>query len=245
MTILLNCDLGESYGSWSMGLDEKVMPYIDQANIACGFHAGDPLTIKKTLKLAGKHQVAITAHPSYPDLVGFGRRSMNLSKEELHSTIQYQIAALDGMARSQNLSVSSVKPHGALYNDMMRDEVIRKTVMQSVSEYHRPLKLVLLGSADNGAYLREAEKEDLELMFEAFADRAYSDLGKLVPRNESGAVHTQEKMLDQVRQLCKDGTVTTANNIVLPLQCDTLCVHGDNQTAVGSIRDIRKIVSGD
>ncbi len=227
-----------------MGLDKEVMPFIDQANIACGFHAGDPVTIQNTLGLAAKYEVSITAHPSYPDLVGFGRRSMKLDQVELYSTIQYQIAALDGMASCQNLSVTSVKPHGALYNDMMADDKIRKTVMEAVAQYHRPLNLVLLSTAENEAHIREADKQHLELMFEAFADRAYTDSGKLVSRKEPNAVHSYVKMLDQVRQLCENGTVTTANDISLPLKCDTLCVHGDNMTAVEAIREIRKIVSG-
>ena len=240
--MLLNCDLGESYGSWKMGLDREVMPYIDQANIACGFHAGDPLTIQNTLALASKHSVSITAHPSYPDLVGFGRRSMKLDPMELHTTIQYQISALDGMASCQNLSVNCVKPHGALYNDMMSDVGIRKTVMEAVASYYKPLTLVLLSTPDNELHKKEADRENLKLMFEAFADRAYTDSGKLVSRKEPNAVHSHSGMLDQVKQLYENGTVTTANKI-LPLRCDTLCVHGDNMTAVEAIQEIRAIIS--
>ena len=241
--MLLNCDLGESYGSWKMGLDREVMPYIDQANIACGFHAGDPLTIQNTLALASEHNVSITAHPSYPDLVGFGRRSMKLGRMELYTTIQYQISALDGMASCQNLSVSCVKPHGALYNDMMSDAGIRKTVIEAVAHYYKPLTLVLLSTPDNELHRREADQQNVELMFEAFADRAYTDSGKLVSRKEPNAVHSHLRMLDQVKQLYENGTVTTANKI-LPLSCDTLCVHGDNMTAVEAIQEIRTIISG-
>ncbi|HDY82666.1 MAG TPA: LamB/YcsF family protein, partial [Halieaceae bacterium] len=114
--MLLNCDLGESYGSWTMGLDAEVMPHIDQANIACGFHGGDPLTIRKTLALAAEHRVNIGAHPAYPDLVGFGRRPMNLNADEIIANLHYQVAALEGMASSQGLALDYIKPHGALYN---------------------------------------------------------------------------------------------------------------------------------
>ena len=148
--MLLNCDLGESYGSWTMGMDEDVMPHIDQANIACGFHAGDPLTMRSTLALAARHGVSIGAHPAYPDLVGFGRRSMNLSADELIATVHYQVAALEGMALSQGLELAYVKPHGALYNDMMaKPEVMRR--------YHAgPDKLSPATGADAAGNTRRA-----------------------------------------------------------------------------------------
>jgi UPF0271 protein len=141
--MLLNCDLGESYGSWTMGLDAEVMPHIDQANIACGFHGGDPLTIRKTLALAAEHGVNIGAHPAYPDLVGFGRRPMNLSADEIIANLHYQVAALEGMASSQGLVLDYIKPHGALYNDMMAKSEVRAAIMQAVASYHRPLALML------------------------------------------------------------------------------------------------------
>ncbi len=135
MSIKLNCDLGESYGSWKMGLDSEVMPHIDQANIACGFHAGDPQWMVKTLALAALHKVEVGAHPGYPDLVGFGRRSMKCSAAEIQGLMHYQMSALDGMARCQGLEMSYVKPHGALYNDMMVDSFVRDNVMQSVATF--------------------------------------------------------------------------------------------------------------
>ena len=139
MSIRLNCDLGESYGSWTMGVDEAVMPHIDQANIACGFHAGDPLIMRKTLALAKAHDVMIGAHPAYPDVVGFGRRSMQCSRDEIIALMQYQISALDGMAQSQGLNLDYVKPHGALYNDMMAKADVRDAIMTAVAEFHRPI----------------------------------------------------------------------------------------------------------
>ena len=129
----LNCDLGESYGSWTMGLDEQVMPHIDQANIACGFHGGDPVTMRKTLALAKTHNVQIGAHPAYPDLAGFGRRSMNLSADEIVANIHYQVAALEGMAANHELSLAYVKPHGALYNDMMARDEVRQAIVEAIA----------------------------------------------------------------------------------------------------------------
>ncbi len=241
--MLLNCDLGESYGSWTMGLDAEVMPHIDQANIACGFHGGDPVTIRKTLALAAEHGVSIGAHPAYPDLVGFGRRSMNLSSEEIIAGLHYQVAALDGMAGCQALQLDYVKPHGALYNDMMAKDDIRGVVMSAVKQYHKPLRLMLQGTADADRHLEEARAHGLDLWFEAFADRSYEDDGRLVSRRKAGAVHTREKMLEQVRQLATEGSLTTLSGKVLPLRCDTLCVHGDNAEGVQAIREIRQLLA--
>lgn len=242
--MLLNCDLGESYGSWTMGLDAEVMPHIDQANVACGFHGGDPVTIMRTLSLAARHGVTVGAHPAYPDLVGFGRRSMALSEDELVATLLYQVAALDGMSASAGLSLAYVKPHGALYNDMMAQPAVRATIMQAINQYQRPLPLMLQATPDADAHRREAEAAGISLLFEAFADRCYDDDGRLLSRRKPGAVHTRERMLAQVAQLCRDSTVTTAGGHTLVLQADTLCVHGDNLEGVQAIRDIRTLVRG-
>jgi UPF0271 protein len=242
--MLLNCDLGESYGSWSMGLDEEVMPYIDQANIACGFHSGDPVTINKTLKLAAGHNVSVGAHPAYPDLVGFGRRSMKLSAEEIIASVLYQIAALDGMASSAGTTLNYVKPHGALYNDMMANEVVRGAIMAAMSAYHRPLVLMLQATPEADLHKQEAAALGLALSFEAFADRCYDDDGKLLARSRPGAVHNREKLLAQVEQLINTGTVTTIGDNTLPLEADTLCVHGDNPEGVQAIAAIRTLVDG-
>lgn len=170
MPLLLNCDLGESFGAWSMGMDEMVMPHIDQANIACGFHAGDPLVMQKTLKLAGDNGVTVGAHPAYPDLMGFGRRSIHASANEIHALIHYQVAALDGMAASAGLQLTYVKPHGALYNDMMAKPSVRQAIMKAIADYHRPLKLMLQATPEAESHLAEAAHFGIELLFEAFAD---------------------------------------------------------------------------
>mgnify|MGYP001812648236 FL=1 len=243
--MLLNCDLGESYGPWTMGLDAEVMPHIDQANIACGFHGGDPLTIRKTLALAAMHGVTIGAHPAYPDLVGFGRRPMNLSADEIIANLQYQVAALEGMAHSQGMELSHVKPHGALYNDMMARSEVRAAIMEAVASYHRPLALMLQATPEADQHRAEAENFGIRLLFEAFADRCYDDDGKLLSRSRPGAVHERQRMLEQVQQLQRDGTVTTVSGRVLPMQADTLCVHGDNLEGVQAIQAIRALVHGD
>lgn len=238
----LNCDLGESFGSWSMGLDERVMPHIDQANIACGFHAGDPLVMQKTLKLAKEHHVIVGAHPGYPDLVGFGRRSINCSIEEIIALVTYQVAAIDGVAKSLGLELEYVKPHGALYNDMMVKESVRKAILTALSNYHKPLKLMLQATPQIEQHREEAKTFDIEVLSEAFADRCYADDGKLLARSQTGAVHDRKKILAQVKQLKEQGSVTTVNGHVLALDADSLCVHGDNIEGVQAIEAIRELI---
>ena len=240
--MLLNCDLGESFGAWTMGLDAEVMPYIDQANVATGFHAGDPMVIQGTLRLAKQHGVTVGAHPAYPDLVGFGRRSMVCSRDEIIAKIHYQVAAMDGMAAVAGLELRYVKPHGALYNDMMAKDDVRNAILEALAEYHRPLALMMQATPDAEEHRREAELAGVEAWFEAFADRCYADDGRLLSRRLEGAVHTREKMLEQVEQLCERGSVTTVSGKELPVAADTLCVHGDNADGVSAIRDIRAIV---
>ncbi|MCP4188869.1 MAG: 5-oxoprolinase subunit PxpA [Gammaproteobacteria bacterium] len=242
--LLLNCDLGESFGSWTMGRDEDVMPHIDQANIACGFHGGDPLVMQKTLALAKQHDVMAGAHPAYPDLVGFGRRPMNCSADEIVALVSYQISAIDGMAKTQGVELTYVKPHGALYNDMMAKDSVREPIMHAIASYHGSVRLMLQATPEADKHREEAEAYGIELLFEAFADRCYDDDGKLLPRTKPGAVHTREKMLEQVEQICNKGTVTSVSGHTLDLSPDTLCVHGDNEEGIAAIKEIRSIVRG-
>jgi len=244
MSLRLNCDLGESYGSWKMGLDEQAMPHIHQANIACGFHAGDAIIMRKTIQLAKENGVSVGAHPAYPDLQGFGRRSMNCSHDEIVAYVQYQIGAIEGMAKSMGVSLDYVKPHGALYNDMMAKDNVRAAVMEAVSSHHSKPALMLQAVPENAQHKQEAEKLGLTLHFEAFADRCYDDDGKLLSRLKEGAVHTREKMMSQVEQLIQSKTVTTVSGETLPLLADTLCVHGDNEEGVRAIADIRALIDG-
>ncbi|MCG6890442.1 MAG: 5-oxoprolinase subunit PxpA [Gammaproteobacteria bacterium] len=240
--LMLNCDLGESYGSWKMGRDDQVMAHVDQANIACGFHGGDPLVMQNTLALAKQHGVMVGAHPAYPDLVGFGRRSMNCSADEISAFVHYQVAAIDGMARIQGLDLAYVKPHGALYNDMMARAEVRSPIMRAVASYYRPIRLMLQATPQADQHRSEAAALGIELWFEAFADRCYDDDGKLLSRAKEGAVHSRDKMLAQVEQICREGTVTSVSGHTLDLQPDTLCVHGDNDAGVAAIKEIRQII---
>ncbi|MCG7552570.1 5-oxoprolinase subunit PxpA [Pseudoalteromonas sp. Of11M-6] len=241
--MLLNCDLGESFGAWKMGLDEHVMPHIDMANVACGFHAGDPDVLEQTLKLVNTHQVTLGAHPSYPDRQGFGRRSMQLSEQEIINALHYQIAAIEGMAKVQGLTLSYVKPHGALYNDMMKSQRILSCVIKAISHYPSELKLMVLATAQQASHQQLADDYNVSLIFEAFADRLYTDEGLLTPRSEAGAVHDKSALLAQVKQLHQQGSVTTASGKSLSLRADTLCVHGDNEASIALIEEIRNVIN--
>ena len=238
----LNCDLGESFGQYTLGCDEQAMAVIDMANIACGFHAGDPNVMAHTLSLAKQHNVEIGAHPSYPDRQGFGRRSMQLSNTELTNLLHYQIATLEGMAKVQGLSLSYVKPHGALYNDMAANSELLTTIAQAIASYPSELKLMVLGRVNNSQAIQIAQKAGIELLFEVFADRQYNPDGSLVSRNLAGAVHDETKLLEQVSELKQFGTITTRGGSKLTLQCDSLCVHGDNPSAVAQIAKIKQII---
>lgn len=243
MGLRLNCDLGESFGAWRMGMDEAVMPHIDQANIACGFHAGDPQVMEQTLLLAQQYGVEVGAHPGYPDLMGFGRRSMTLNADEIRTLVHYQVAALDGMAASIGVSVSYVKPHGALYNDMMRQPAIRQAIMAAVASFHRPLTLMLQATQDAPRHRQEAAEHGIGVYLEAFADRGYDGQGRLLPRARPDALLDHAAMLAQVRQLVTRGSVHCADTgQELPLPADTLCVHGDNPAAIAAVQEIRQII---
>jgi 5-oxoprolinase (ATP-hydrolysing) subunit A len=238
--LLLNCDMGESFGPWQMGMDEHAMPLVDMANIACGFHAAEPLTMTRTVRLAKQHRTRIGAHPSYPDLAGFGRRSLQCAPKEITAFVQYQVGALSGICHAQGVAVSYVKPHGALYNDMMRDENILRAVLAALAHPPEPLPLMLLAQADNERSLRIAEEFNVPLLFEVFADRAYDEQGFLLPRHLEGAVHKDpEKILAQSLLLAKDGVVETINRKRLALTADTLCVHGDNLESVQTLQRLR------
>jgi len=244
--LLLNCDMGESLGSWSMGMDEQVMPLVDMANIACGFHASDPLTITRTVLLAKQSNTQIGAHPSYPDLIGFGRRSMQCTPLEIISMVQYQIGALDGICRAHDVRVEYVKPHGALYNDMMRDADILRAVLEAITSYDSTstLPLMVLASTDNAKTLSIAAEFGIKLLFEAYADRAYENNGLLRPRNQEGAVfHSEQQILEQALLLATEGSVISRNGNRLKLDADTLCVHGDNAESVRAVRHIRNALN--
>ena len=242
--LLLNCDIGESFGHWTMGLDAEVMPFIDCANIACGFHAGDPSIMRKTVSLALANGVQIGAHPAYPDLVGFGRRSMACTPQEIQDLLHYQIGALDGICRAQGSRVSYVKPHGAMYNDMMANPEQLRAVIQAVAVYDRQLPLMLMATRDNSAAQALGDEYGVSLWFEAFADRAYDSAGRLVSRQLPGAVHHDpEKIIEQALIIARGDNLIASDGSALHLQANTLCVHGDNSSSVAAVRRIREALN--
>ncbi|VVN94185.1 5-oxoprolinase subunit PxpA [Pseudomonas fluorescens] len=242
--LLLNCDIGESFGNWTMGLDAEVMPFIDCANIACGFHAGDPSIMRKTVSLALANGVQIGAHPAYPDLVGFGRRSMACTPQEIQDLLHYQIGALDGICRAQGSRVSYVKPHGAMYNDMMANPEQLRAVIQAVAAYDRQLPLMLMATRDNSVAQALGDEYGVSLWFEAFADRAYDSAGRLVSRQSPGAVHHDpEKIIEQALIIARGDNLVASDGSALHLQANTLCVHGDNASSVAAVRCIREALN--
>ncbi|RXJ72238.1 hypothetical protein CS022_16970 [Veronia nyctiphanis] len=241
----LNCDMGESFGPWSMGMDEEVMPWIDMANVACGFHASDPDTMAKTVRLAVQHSVTIGAHPSYDDKVGFGRRSIPHSLNQIKHLVAYQAGALDAICRQYGAQVSYIKPHGALYNDMMANKGIFEAVVGAVASLPYTNNLMMLAKSDMSEFDSISASYGVTLIKEAFADRAYTDEGSLMPRSREGAVLKDNTAIEaQVLQLAKEGTITSHSGKTLTLNVDTICVHGDNDHSVAMIEQLKKALTG-
>jgi len=239
--LMLNADMGESFGSWVMGLDHEVMPYVDLANVACGFHASDPDVMRRTVVLAREHGVTVGAHPAYPDLVGFGRRSMACSLGEVENLVLYQLGALSGLCRAEGLSVGYVKPHGALYNDMTRNLELLEAVMRAVAAFDPRLPLMTLATRDTSAVRELASQAGVTVWFEAFADRAYDGEGRLMSRREPGAVHHDPAVIvDQARRIATGQALVASDGSDLVLDAYTLCVHGDNPESVAAVRAIRQ-----
>lgn len=238
---LLNCDMGESFGNWTLGLDHEVMPHVDCANIACGFHASDPHVMRRTVAMAAKHGVRIGAHPSYPDLMGFGRRSMACTPQEVEDLVLYQIGALAGICQAEGTRLSYIKPHGALYNDMARDQELLSGVMQAVKRYDAGLPLMTMSTASPEPVRELAAEMGITVWFETFADRAYDAQGHLVSRRLPGAVHhDQQSIVAQAVTLARGEPLRASDGTSLTLPADTLCVHGDNPESVAAVRAIRE-----
>ena len=236
--MLLNCDMGESYGPWEKGDDAAVMPLIDWANIACGGHAGDPDVMVRTLELARDHGVKAGAHPGYPDRRNFGRVPLLGPVDSLVHEVQAQIGALQALARSLDVTLHHVKPHGALYLAMMHDEDLLVRLAEGVSGVDPSLVFVLQATPDRARHVELLAHTNLDLAFEAFADRRYAGDGRLRARAEPGAVlHDPDDVERHVRGLLA-GTVDTPDG-PLAVEADTLCVHGDNPVAVASLERIR------
>lgn len=233
----LNCDLGESYGRYTLGRDADILAYISSANIACGYHASDPVIMSHTVQQAKKMGVAIGAHPGYPDLNGFGRRNMTLSREEVICMIQYQLGALEAFCHVNHTELTHVKPHGALYNMAAKDKSLAIAICESIASYHKKVRLIGL----SGSNLLEAAKETgLSYASEVFADRAYEDDGSLVSRTKKGAMITEESYaIERVIRMIKDGYVTSITGNDIPITVDTICVHGDSDQALNFVKHLR------
>ncbi|MDR2759627.1 MAG: LamB/YcsF family protein [Spirochaetaceae bacterium] len=232
----LNCDLGESFGPWTMGLDAEIIPLISSANIACGFHAGDPLVMAKTVKAARDHGVAVGAHPGFPDLSGFGRRDMQVSAGEAKAYVQYQIGALKAFCDACKVPLAHVKPHGALYNMAARDPALAEAVCRAVAELDPGLILLALAGSE---MIRAAEKLGLPAAREVFADRAYEEDGSLVARSKPGALITdEEEALRRVVGMVKEGRVRAVSGKEITLTADSICVHGDGPRALAFVQRI-------
>ncbi|MBI6576974.1 5-oxoprolinase subunit PxpA [Pseudomonas viridiflava] len=226
----LNSDLGESFGAWSMGDDAAILEVVSSANVACGFHAGDPAGILRTLEAAAARDVAVGAHVAYPDLVGFGRRNMDVPADQLTADVIYQIGALQGLARSAGTTVTYVKPHGALYNTIAGDPVQAAAVIQAILRIDPQLKLVCLANSKLLGWARDA---GLTCVSEAFADRAYTAQGTLVSRSRPGAVlHDVELITARMLRLVRDGVIEAEDGSLIELEADSICVHGDSPGAV-------------
>lgn len=238
--MLLNCDLGEMDNDLSVEL--QVMPHIHSANIVCGGHAGDTSSMHRCVELALAHGVVIAAHPSYPDKANFGRKSMKMNPEMLHASLHEQITTLHEICTELGSGLGYVKPHGALYNDLIHHTELRALVMQTLEQ--SPCKtLMLQATPSNREHQREAESLGVELLFEAFVDRRYQDNAALLPRGEPQAVLDRaDDILAQTRQLVQDGSVETCGGKRLSLSFDSLCLHGDNPAAVTEVQHIRELV---
>ncbi|HAU5071466.1 TPA: LamB/YcsF family protein [Clostridioides difficile] len=234
----LNSDLGESFGAYKIGLDEEVLKYISSANIACGFHAGDPSHMEKTVQLAKKNGVKIGAHPGFLDLIGFGRREMKITKQEAKDYTKYQLGALMAFASSNGCNIQHVKPHGALYNMAAKDKELAMGICEAIYEVNKDI--ILLGLY-NSEMINSAKEIGLRFANEVFADRAYDNNGFLVPRNVEGAViHDTKHAIDRVVRMVKEGTVETLTGEVIHIKADSICVHGDNPKAIEFVKEIRK-----
>jgi UPF0271 protein len=239
-SIDLNADVGESFGAWRMGQDEALIPLVTSVNVACGAHAGDPVVMARTVALAARHGASVGAHPGYPDLVGFGRREMALSEEELETTLLAQLGALAAIARVQGVGLTHVKPHGALYNTAAADSRVAETIARAVSRFSSELILVgLAGSAS----VEAGRATGLRVAGEAFADRAYEPDGTLRSRRLEGAILEREAAVAQAVGIAARGEVTATDGSALRVEAETLCIHGDTPDAPAYAAAIREALA--
>jgi 5-oxoprolinase (ATP-hydrolysing) subunit A len=236
-TLDLNSDLGESFGRWELGDDQAMLALVTSANVACGFHAGDPTTLRRTCAGAAEHGVVVGAQVGYRDLAGFGRRFIDVAPNELADDVVYQIGALDGMCRVTGTAVRYVKPHGALYNAIVHNEEQAAAVVAAVRDYSAELPVLGLPGS---AFLRAAEKAGLRTVREFFVDRGYTPSGTLVPRREPGAVlHDPDEVTARVLRLLDEGVVTAIDGSDVAVEAESACVHGDSPGAVEMAQAVR------
>lgn len=242
-TIDLNSDVGESFGNYKLGLDEEVIPFISSANVACGYHAGDPAVMRQTVALARRHGVALGAHPGLLDLVGFGRRSMDMTLEEIKDLVTYQIGALQAVAALQGARLQHVKPHGALYNMAVKNPDIWDAVAEVMAGLDDRMILFVL-AGDRSELESIARRRGIRMAFEFFADRAYNLDGTLVSRKLAGAVlHDNDVVAAKVLKFVREGRVNTINGSDITLKAETICVHGDNPKALSLVKKIRETLN--
>ncbi|PSR23161.1 MAG: LamB/YcsF family protein [Sulfobacillus acidophilus] len=233
----LNCDMGESYGAWRMGNDEEVMPHISSANIACGFHGGDPLTMARTVQKAREYGVACGAHPSFPDLVGFGRRNLDVTPEQARTDVLYQIGALSGFCRRFGVALQHVKPHGQLNNLAMTNRPLADAIIAAIRDFDPNLIVVAYG----GELARAAQAQGMRVAYEVFADREYNPDGTLVSRRVPGAVITDDgRVIDRAVRMVREGQVTAVDGTRLTLPVHTVCIHGDTPGAARLVAKLRE-----
>ena len=238
MKIDINCDMGESFGAYKLGQDEEVIKYITSANIACGYHAGDPLVMEQTVSMAKNHGVSVGAHPGFPDLMGFGRRNMDATLPEIKGYVIYQIGALQAFAKAQGLRVEHVKPHGALYTMAVEDEKISEAIVEAIANVDKDLIFVALAGSK---MTKIGERIGLRVAYEAFADRAYTPEGMLVSRKQPGAVIDDPEVAAQrALMMAREGKVMAVDGTEIALRTETLCVHGDTPGAVNLVKKIRQ-----
>ena len=238
----LNCDLGESFGPYRIGMDEKIIPLITSANVACGFHGGDPNVMEKTVALCRKSGVSVGAHPGFHDLEGFGRRNLAASPAEVKNDVIYQIGALSAFCRAQGVKLHHVKPHGALYNMAVKDEGLATAICEGIRAVDENLPILAPGSS---AMVRAAKKLGIPVICEVFADRAYMPDGTLVPRKQPGAMIEEENLaVERVLRMVKEGKVQAIDGTDIDVQADSVCVHGDNEKALCFVERIRAALEG-
>ena len=238
MKIDLNSDLGESFGAYKLGMDRQILKFVSSVNIACGFHAGDPMVMDRTVEMAMENNVKIGAHPGLPDIMGFGRRNMSISGQEAKNYVIYQVGALKAFVESRGGRLNHVKAHGALYNMAAKDEALSQAIVKAVKSIDPDL---ILFGLPNSETEKAAKAIGLSVKNEVFADRGYTDQGVLVPRSQPGAfVKGAENCADRIARMVELGQVESASGNIVKIKADTVCVHGDNDEALTFVMTLRQ-----